>query len=339
MSDKELTPLRPFDPSVNRGLLVAPPKPEDFILGVNSPLIVAEVEPTGDWSAFVSLFERQISMYLETDNCTGFSYTNCVEDQINRMIIKQQISAEALGFLQQYGYLDDNGLVNTSERALGAMAGTGPSGNYLNTVAETARKFGLAPNKLWPWDQNIQKTYEQYYAKPTQEVYDVAKQFLQYFDLPYHWIQGGSSVYPANMKVAPMYVALVTCGGWNTPPVKWCNVAGANHAVVAVKYDNITDPKIQDHYEPYIKALSLDYQIPYAMQVVVIQKKGTKNMNGYKLADKPTVYGLVNGIMIPFADWDAFVACGGSSDTIVTLTPDQFSKFSVNEGLLIKTNK
>jgi hypothetical protein len=337
--EQELTPLRPFDPSVLRGVLIAPPKPEDFILGVNSPLVVADVEPSGDWSPYVSLFERQISLYLETDNCTGFSYTNDVEDQINRMIIKKQIAVEALNFLQKYGYLDENGLVNTSERALGAMAGTGPNGNYLNTVAETARKFGLAPDKMWPWDQNVQKTYEQYYAKPTQEVYDVAKMFLQYFDLPYHWIQGGSGVYPASMKVAPMYVALVTCGGWNTPPVKWCNAQGANHAVVTVKYDNINDPKIQDHYEPYIKELSLDYQISYTMQVLVIQKKGIKRMVGYKKSTGQTIYGLVNGILIPFADWDAFVACGGSSDSIVTLTDDQFAKFSLNESLLIKTNK
>lgn len=334
------TPLRQkqeLTPDYNTGIIIALPEDKDFIAGVNSPLVTAAiVEPTKDWRPYVSTLEKQSSPYLETDNCTGYSYTNDVEDQINRMILKGTIAQEFLQFLKDNQYLDDNGLVNTSERALGAMAGTGPNGNRLDKVCETARTMGLAPNKMWAWDPNVQKTYESYYAMPPANVLAIAKKFLEYVDLPYHWITT-SAGYPGlqmdALQYAPLYSALVTCGGWGNPPVAWCNAdpAACNHAVVTVSPAGQNNGfTIQDSYLPAngLKELATNYIIPYTMQVMAIQKKTAfPPLYGVKVASNQTVFVRQdNGVCVPVASWAAYVEIGGSSQTIKTISDADFAK-------------
>ena len=331
-----------FDITKNSGIIIAPPKPTDFILGVSSPLVVGDVEPTGDWRPYTPTPEKQWSQQFDTMNCTAFSYTNIIETLINRLIKKGLVSVEFMQFLQTNGYLDANGLLDTSERALGSMAGTDENGNHLATVAETARKNGLAPNSMWKWDTNVVLDIDEYYKTPPQQVFDVAKKFKQFVDLPYQWIGVGPPVdiskYPLAMKVSPLYVALKTCPGWNSPPVTWCGATDVNHAVELVKFDNQANGFIFDSYDPYTKELQLNYAIPYALQIMAIVKKGIKKMIGYKKENDATVYVELQGVLVPLADWDAFVSLGGSTESIVALTEAQFAKFTVNNSVLFKSN-
>lgn len=306
------TPLPKYKPEGFHGLLVAPPKPKDFVLGVNSPLTMADIQPSGTWEEFTSTLEKQNQYGLETFNCTSFGYTNAIEDQINRMIIRKTIKAEFLKFLTKEGYLDSDGRVNFSERALGHMSGTTSGGNYLNVVAETARTKGLAPNSLWAW--NGENTIEAYYAKPPQKVFDVALKFLDYVDLPYHW---GTDIYDA-IKRCPVYSGLVTCSPWLSSPVPWCNANGANHALVTIKAVEGQNLKVQDSYEPANKELGKGYHVPYIIEAYAVQKQAVlPNLTGYKTADNPTVFiKMETGVFVPVASWDAFVKLGGSSGSI-----------------------
>lgn len=314
--------MQPLDAQNPKGLLIKPIGEKDFVFGQNSPLLVGEVEPSGDWTQFMSLLEKQLLYNLETLNCTAFAYTNCVENQINRQIITKRIRMDFLQFLQNNSYLDDNGLVNFSERALGSMAGTGVNiangtpGNSLQQVAETARKNGLVPNKLWAW--NGENTYSEYYKTVPDNLKAIAKKLLTYIDLPYQWTNDMFS----SIKRCPLYSALVTCSPWfSDKPIPWCNAQpdASNHAIVTVKAVNPDiNKKIQDSYEPYVKELELNYVIPYNMEVIVTMLPQTiPPITGYKTANNPTVYiKLETGVYIPVASWDAFVKLGGSSNNI-----------------------
>lgn len=279
---------------MNTGLIQEFQSPNDYVSG-SSPLVPVVLMPSGDWTPFISTGEPQ-SKPFETYNCTAFSYTNLVETTINFYIATGTIKPAFLAFLQQYGYLDPDGKVNFSERALGSMSGTTSNGNRLGTVAETARKMGLAPNSLYPFGgANI----DQYYQKPPQNVLDVAKRLLDFIDLPYEWLANNTE--PERKEAlthCPLYVALCTCNPWfdnKSTDIPWCHAGSVtNHCVCLLK-----DQEVGDSYFPYVKNLSSDYTIPWSMKVYVQQKENP--MIVYKKKGSATLYFACGNVLIAFA--------------------------------------
>lgn len=282
-------------PQFNTGILIKDPEPTDYIRGTNSPITAEKVNPSGDWSPYIPTPEDQYDPknQYDTMNCTGFSLTNIVEMWLHYYIQSGRMPVGHMQFLQDNGYFDANGKVDLSERALGVMAGTGPNGNYLQTVAQAARKFGLAPNKAWPWDGQATNIKE-YYKPFPDSVWQIASKFRDYFEIQYHWFFAGVNAIPDALKESPLWVALATCPGWGNPPVPWCGVSEANHAVTLIKEDLKTNPLIFDHYSPYIKQLALNYVIPYLMQVFVVIKE-TKEMITLQKTPDGTFYLNLNG--------------------------------------------
>jgi hypothetical protein len=311
------------------GFVQQGPQGKDYIQGVNSPLKPQPINPSGDWAGFVPNGERQSDAKgFDTNDCTGFGYTNAVETRINFLIRNKLLSVSAMKFLTDNGYLDPNGEPNFSDRALGSMAGTTQAGNSMGKVAETARTKGLVPESKWTWDRTLPMTAEQYYEPVPQELLDLALEFLSYFELPYEWCTGTAD----DFRHAPLYVGLCTCDGWNTPPVQACNQGNAtNHAVCQVN----ASPEIYDSYPPYLKQLAGGYPIPYKMKVLVAPKGQT--MLGFKKTGDATVYVPVGSVLVPVTDWNAFLTLGGSTASVVELAPDQFAKFSLGTGALFKS--
>lgn len=277
------------------------PKPTDYVTGDGNLGSIADriLLQNGDWTPYIPKGERQSGNGFDSNDCTGFGYTNVIECQFKYFKSKGLISDEALAWLSENEYLDENGDLNASDRALGSMAGTTSSGNSLNKVAETARKGGLIPENKWP---SVFTTYEDYYKTVPQELLNLGQKFLDFFELPYEQVT--AQTIPDAIKSAPLYVALCTCGGWNNPeppPIAWCNAGNAtNHAVCLLKTSNY---RIFDSYNPFVKDLDGAYAIPYFYKVL-FNLKGV-NMNETKVVlgkDGKTVYKAV-----PVAtDWENF---------------------------------
>lgn len=288
---RQLVPLKinftnMIDPKTFTGLIPETPRPTDYVAGVNSPLTAAVVMPSGDWRPYTPDGERQL-IGFETYDCTGFSLTNCLETWLNFYIHTNQLPASHLTFLQNEGYLDADGKVNFSDRALGAMAGTNQNGNKLTTVIDTARKLGLASEKLWSFGGS---NLAEYYQTPPQQVFDQALRFKQFFEINYEWFYDSPGTYAEAIKQCPLWAALVTCQGWNSPPVQWCGISGTNHAVEITKYDAKSDPFIFDSYSPFSKELSLSYDIPFAMKVFITPKE---IMDNIKIVKNGSTVGLL----------------------------------------------
>lgn len=283
-------------PKYNTGLIVQEPQPGDYIKGQNSPIIAPAILASGNWQPYIPTFEDQFDAKnrYDTMNCTGFSFTNVVEMWLNFYIAIGKLPVGHMQFLQDNGYIDQYGKVNLSERALGTMAGTSSSGNSLQKVVQTARTYGLAPDSAWAWDHNKEVTIDEYYSPLPDSVWQIAAKFKDYFEIKYQWLYNGMNAVPEALKEGPLWVALCTCPGWNNPPVKWCGVTDANHAVSLIKGDQKNDPIILDHYDPYIKQLALNYVIPWLMQVFVVIKD-TKAMITLQKTPDGTFYLNLNG--------------------------------------------
>lgn len=242
------------------------PKVGDYKEGDGNLMVRSNRSLATDWTPYVPKGERQSGNGFETDDCTAFAYTNVVEVQFK--YFKNKLPITVLKFLSDNGYLDENGDLNCSDRALGSMAGTTSEGNSLNKVAETARTKGLVPESLWP---TVFTNYDDYYKPLPQNLLDLGMKFLEYFELPYR------QVFSNDVSAAPLYVALCTCGGWNNPeppPIAWCNAGNAtNHCVCLLKTNNY---RVFDSYSPFVKDFAADYNIPYFYQVLFNPKQMTK---------------------------------------------------------------
>lgn len=337
MADDELKP------TTFTGLLVPeqPIKDTDWILGsVNNPLGdlgLIEIVGDADWQRFAPFGQRQNRPgVFDTSDCTGFGYCRIVATRLNGMRYFGLLSDKFIAWAKANSYIQTQNGVESfmfDPRVLGIMAGTTANGNWLQVVADIARKGGLLPAGTLPGVETCHNTTE-YYDKSlvTDAIRAKGLEFLQYIDLPYNWINVDTIT---ALKSSPLYIAVCTCGGWNFDnPVKWCNAgANTNHCV-----GEIANQVILDSYPEYIKKLSADYGIPYKMQVLPTERTGAEQMTiGFKKASSQTVYVEVGDKLIAVADWNAFLAIGGSANSVIQLADTEFAKFDVVDHTLFKT--
>jgi hypothetical protein len=257
------------------GLLPDVQKEEDYVAGENSPLTAADVNPSGNWNGYKVSYERQLRPgVFDTYNCTGFATTNAVEIWLQFYKENGLLPKTHLDFLERGGYYDSTGAFDTSERALGSLAGTNENGNYAVTVIQTARTFGLCANKTWAWDNTQQLSFPSYYARPNQAALDQMEEWKKYFDISYERFYIDPANCKARLKKSPLVVGLYTCPGWNTNnPIPWCGVTNTNHLVVGTEYElQNRGPMILDSYPEWYKQLALNYQIPFAVNIYLTIK-------------------------------------------------------------------
>lgn len=178
----------------NRGLILRPPSPQDWVFGGVSGLD-NELPRSLDqnWTMWRPTFERQSYItpsngVLETMSCVSQSYCNCLETLLNWYMGHNLLPEPHRRFLIDYGYFK-NGQVNFSDRALAKMSDTSKRGNSGWVVAMTARKQGLIPENDWHWDSS-QETWEDYYADIPADLLEKAEKFLEMFGLPFEFVYG-----------------------------------------------------------------------------------------------------------------------------------------------------
>lgn len=253
-----------------KGVIIKPPSPTDFIAGGISGITYQEINPSGDWTAYLPSNEKQIATYFDTLACVSFSALNSIETQINFLIAAKLISVEQITKLNELGYLDENGKFNGSDRFTAKMSGTTKEGNYLQKVADSLRHDGILPEKDWTYDMasnNNKFVWEDYYQEIPQELKDKAKKFLELFEIQYEWVSNDLETLKKQLKQAPLQVATGICPGWNDIKViQKCDLP-VSHATII--YNIASEINDYDSYPPYLLKLALDYKLPWVLKILV----------------------------------------------------------------------
>lgn len=187
---------------------------------------------SGDWRPYIPALEKQRDP-LETMACVSFSCNNTLETQY------------------KFFGLD----VNFSDRFLAKMSDTQPNGNYLDKVADTARKIGLVTEDQYPNNPKA-TTWEEYYKEIPQSVKDKAiRQAIQYES-----IAVDKATLLKELKHTPIQITIPA--------------PHPNHAVALVYIEGDKGYYL-DHYNYQLKTIDLD-KISTALKIIL-------NMNQTKV--------------------------------------------------------
>ena len=237
----------------NTGLRIAPAPAKDYLfLGSNHDLGTKIISEQGDLTSYLPRFENQFSGF-DTWNCVAYSALNAIEIYFNYLYRESLLTARNIEWFINNGYLED-GVFNFSDRFTGIKSGTKYKiGNYGSTVAEAIHKYGLIPEKMLPFDT---ATPEEYYNKGavTKKMDELAEEFNKRFTINFQvvWltdIQESLKYGAVQVYVGPWRKHADT-GLYYYTGEKWGHAVG--------RYRSLTK-QILDHYEPYIKSLTTDY--------------------------------------------------------------------------------
>lgn len=268
------------------GVIPFKTKDSDYIAGGETGIAFEERITNGDWRKHRPTGEKQYGIYFDTMGCTFFSGYNSIEEQIDYLIISGKLKGEKLQKFKDWGFFDENGKFNISDRFGNFVGGTTQKGNYLYKPWETSATYGILPEKDWPFPNEQRAptfTWEDYYIEPGLERREKAKLVLSILDFKYEIIFNGvtemTDSYREKMrthiKQAPLHIASPVCPGWGTDPVvQKCDKKNTEHATII---DNIDDLEnffyCFDHYIPFGKILAKDYCIPTVIKGVVSVKE------------------------------------------------------------------
>lgn len=196
-----------------------------------------------------------------------------------------------------------------SERALAELSGTTKQGNYIANVYDAIAKNGAILDSQWPTIQKFD--WPTFYAQIPSIVIASGKGFLKQWELEFYSV--GPEFISQALKSAPLHTLIPLSAG---------------HAV-----EMINSKKYFDSYAPWVKDIT---QVKSYYLIYLKEKSMTL---GFQKEGDPTVYVQTGNKLVPLADWPAFVNLGGDATSIITLTPDQFSKFEVVNPVLFKSNQ
>ena len=221
--------------------------------------------------------------------CTSFSMLNVYETKMNNLIRRQKISREGVQWLQEKGYLDENGKLNLSDRFNAILAGNTPQGNSLKAPHEAMRKYGAIPEKMLPNKENM--TWEEFHHKSdiTQEMYDLGKEFLEHF--PYNYIRTFKHKFEEYLKTDPIQCALYA---WPRPVngIYPFVDRGINHATELFKAKWFIFDSYKDGYDgDFIKHLAPNYLLlHYGYRSVIREVRHWKIPNNVEVKVNQKTY-------------------------------------------------
>lgn len=289
-------PMKTLTPGAETGVLVKEPDPRAWIAGGETGIAPAVLEESGQFDVYLPDEEAQsffTPAHFDTQSCVTFSATNDIETLINRLRAKGLLSKRCEDFLQAKGYINpQTGKVNFSDRYTAKTSGTTQAGNYLEAVGDAIRRcdkggFGLVPESAWPmpdWDALKGKTQDEiwkiYMAEIPASVIALGKEFLEYFDVNYQWVQVFGNSKPAqlraSLKQGPFQIAAMVCEPWSSndgmPPIQACG-CGAGHATLIYGFREDKAWKDFDHYKSFRKLLAEDYCILWGLQYAIAERK------------------------------------------------------------------
>lgn len=249
----------------NQGFLAPQIDETHYILG-GGLLPVNIIQPDGNWTPFLPEGERQLGVFGDTFNCTGFSTLNGIE-----ILMKQKFGISK----------------NFSDRALGISAGTWPPGNDPHTVCEAVRKTGLVEESSLPLDNSIDTVAKYYSPKPlTKELIEEASKFLKEFGFGHEWVFSDPKL-AIDKKQALMMTAIKT-SPLGASVHAWKQVNGLyvkdrgepdNHFITVINFKEGEWWEIFDNIDNYVKRLSWDYDFGYVKRYTLEKLETEQKVN------------------------------------------------------------
>lgn len=249
---------------VKSGLVLDEVRADEWVLGGVADDVVVTlggvVNQSGNWLPW-AVGESQKRNGLETMSCATYGTLNALE-----MLAAYQGKAKVSDF---------------SERFTSTLAGTTRNGNSPHKVAEIARRKGLLPERVLPFDESI-TTWDAYYSGITEAMKRSGESFEKNWNISHRWIWRGTlapgeqrNLLVAALQRSPVGVAVF---GWasemrsNSEGKKervYIRPEGAavQHWCVLVGCDDEGHWLVLDSYEDeqgsYIKKLDKNYQFEY----------------------------------------------------------------------------
>lgn len=203
--------------TINYGVILEPPRPDQWIFGGYTGLIENINLATLNWIPFYSRGVLQIGKYFDTMACVSFSGVRICEAIFNYQIAHGMISAKNIQWLKDKGYFDADGKVNFSERYIAKLSGTTRKGNSGYNVAEAIKNYGLIPNSLWPFPTDQYQPvfdWDDYYSDIAQNLFDLGQEFKTRFGFNYEVF----SINTESLKDALRHSPVQVYGhAWNKP--------------------------------------------------------------------------------------------------------------------------
>jgi hypothetical protein len=226
--------------------------PEEHVLG-DSTLAFPTILPNGDWKASLPVKELQ-RMKFETFNCTGFKTLDQIETYIFEVFGEK---------------------VNYSDRWVGIIAGTKEPGNDPQKIYEAIREYGLIPEEMLPYSDDLNSIDEYYSFKGADKdtCYAEGKKWKEKYEFFHKWVFLPNQ--PLDEKINNMKVALTKSPltgdvyAWEMDGrgvyVRW---GESNHWTTFRAYDEFE--RCFDSYEPVEK--DVDQELYYC-KCIYIRKR------------------------------------------------------------------
>lgn len=272
----------------NTGLIVADPTPLAWVAGQETGSAAVVVNPSGDWRTYQPKGEWQAVIWTDskgvtyskdTLSCVSFSANDMLETYLNFMIKTEKFPQDAVEWLKNNGYIDENGDVNFSDRFTAKMSNTSKNGNSLEQVLKSIHDNGLVPEKDWPMPIDAIKAnpdgyWETYFSEIPADIIAKGKTFARFFMVDYEWLAFQTrpltdDQYREFLKVSPIQIATAVCWPWNTDKVIMGCGDGAAHATMLSCIEQTGQRDILDHYEPFSKHLDGGYHLTWATRATI----------------------------------------------------------------------
>lgn len=281
----------------NYGLDLKPVTKEQWVQGsykMTSRLgaQAGEINPSGDWTKYTPELEHQKRGNFDTQGCVLFS------------------SASAL--ITQANYLKWEFPKDSSERYLGVMCGTSPSGTDPHHAIEKIRTTaGLIRDSVLPWLENIYDFFTYYAPNPMSEEYiKLGQQVLKKYDIHHEWVfdrnASPKQKQDALKRALKRGTVCVSVRAWEKNGKYYTKDVGAQdgHWVQLIRYDGEV-PVIRDQYEPFIKKLEPNYDFGVAkLYILTINKSGLAPFErSYFLVVLQKVAEALKRIMLQLGVW------------------------------------
>lgn len=240
---------------------VPPPEgilPKDWVLGSSNASPFPVVREDGNWESVLPQNEKQNVFDIETYNCTGFNTLNAIE------------------ILLSHKYGDTT---NYSDRWLGIIAGTKAPGNDPQKVAEAIREYGLIPESMLPFTNDI-KTVDEYYSfkgltqSQIDACYAEGRKWLEKYTFNHKWVYGENQ--PLEEKINNMKIGLkssplgIAVYAWASDARDVYIAMGSPNHWTCV-YDIEKFLKVIDTYEPFRKLV--EQNIIYCKMYSIVKKE------------------------------------------------------------------
>tara|TARA_R110000868_G_scaffold75379_4_gene217565 strand:+ start:157 stop:987 length:831 start_codon:yes stop_codon:yes gene_type:complete len=241
---------------MNYGFIKPTIEAKQYVLGnVNVPFKVLKED--GDWRDNMRpVKEIQFNDKFDTYNCTSYNTLNQIE---------------------QYMYVAFKETVNYSDRWLGIIAGTKPPGNDPHIVYEAIRKYGLIPEDMLPYSDDLTSVDEYYSFKGAdmEACYAEGRKWLEKYDFMHEWCFDPQGNIPndekvnnikASLKASPVSFAVFA---WvEDSRGVYIRLGGDVHWTSCMCYDDLQ--RVFDSYDPVEKPV--DQEIFYAKRIHIEKK-------------------------------------------------------------------